>query len=77
MSAESGCPVPYSFIYRDFSAASMRIIRIYSEWAEADDEPPGGVPVEMTRKLNEHRMRLIAKLIVCNNSEKSKITLKK
>jgi hypothetical protein len=55
----------------------MRIIRIYSEWAEADDEPPGGVPVEMTRKLNEHRMRLIAKLIVCNNSEKSKITLKK
>jgi Fe-S-cluster containining protein len=46
-------------------------------WAEADDETPGWVPVEMTRKLNEHRMSLIAKLIVCNSSEKSKITLKK
>ena len=28
-------------------------------WAEADDETPGGVPVSLTRKLNEHRRVMI------------------
>lgn len=28
-------------------------------WAEADDETPGGVPVEMTKKLNEFRRVMI------------------
>ena len=28
-------------------------------WAEADDSTPGGVPVEMTRKLNEFRRSMI------------------
>jgi uncharacterized protein len=28
-------------------------------WAEADDATPGGVPVEMTRKLNDHRRSMV------------------
>ncbi|VFU16293.1 Flagellin N-methylase [anaerobic digester metagenome] len=28
-------------------------------WAEADDETPGGVPVSLTRKLNEYRRVMI------------------
>ncbi|HQI80313.1 MAG TPA: YkgJ family cysteine cluster protein [Deltaproteobacteria bacterium] len=28
-------------------------------WAEADDATPGGVPVEMTRKLNQYRRSML------------------
>jgi len=28
-------------------------------WAEADDATPGGVPVALTRKLNDHRRSMI------------------
>jgi Fe-S-cluster containining protein len=38
--------------------ACCALYRVTFHWREADDSTPGGIPVEVTRKFNEHRLIL-------------------